>query len=212
MLTLGKIGDMRAYDALMDRLENDDHSDVREHCVIAFGWMGAKAAVPRLLGLLREDPSIKSTAETLVRLDAVGRAPLYGTDVAEGLPALREGWGKCYEKDDIIEGEYLGRTTCETKGPRADLVFLAEITGGALLVVRARHLLEGASLTTFLEIDINGRKAHSVELVPSFTEFRLPLDRSFFKSGQGLQRITLKMNKNGRFEVDHVLLLATDGD
>jgi hypothetical protein len=210
VLALGKIGDLKAYDAIMDRLENDPHTDVRGYCVVALGWMGATAAVPRLLRLLKEEPEIKWTPETLVRLGAVGKAPLFGTDVAKGLPALKNGWGQCVEKQKVLQTEYLDRTSCQSTGPRADLAFKAEISEGALVVLRARHLLKGANLTVPLEVHINGRKVHVVEITPDFTEFRLPTDKSVFRDRQGNHSVTLKMNKNGKFEVDHVLVLSVD--
>ncbi len=210
VLTLGKIGDLRAYDALMDRLENDDHTDVRGHCVIAFGWMEATAAVPRLIRLLREEPEIKWTPETLVRLGAPGAPPLFGTDVAKGLPALKSGWGRCVEKEKVIDSQnYLGRTSCETTGGRAELSFPADIPDDSIIILRARNLQSQEMLKTPLEIFVDGRKAHEIEITPNFAEYRLPTPKGTFKPGRQ-HRMTFKLNNNGKFEVDHALVLTAE--
>ena len=60
---------------------------------------------------------------------------------AQGLPALVKGWGKCTERPWLEHEDYLGRTQCKTTGPSATLAFEAEARAGAIVILRARHLL-----------------------------------------------------------------------
>jgi arylsulfatase A-like enzyme len=207
VLALGKIGDPRAYDTLMDVLQYDTHTDVRGYAVVALGWMGRPAAVPRLLRVLREEPEIKWTAEALVRLGAVGEGPLYGTDVAKGAPALVSGWGDCREKELILPDEFLERTKCATKGSTARLAFFAAAPGGATLIVRARHLLADKGATARLAILVDRREIASIELRgEEMHETRVEVGPGVFPPGR--HTVELELGQPGAFEVDHFLVLA----
>lgn len=113
-------------------LNSGSQLDVRGYAVVSLGWIGKPEAIPKLLELLRKEPEIKWTAESLVRLDAVGHAPLFGADIRKGSSAERRGFGKCVEKEPILDGEYLGRTVCRTLGNEAELAFFADAPDGAI--------------------------------------------------------------------------------
>jgi hypothetical protein len=172
--------------------------------------MGAKEAEPRLLQVLAFEPEIKWTPETLVRLGAVGKTPLFGTDVAEGAKALRSGWGTCRTKDMIITSEYMDRTSCETDGPRAELAFEAKTSGRNIVILRARVLIEGEAKDVPLEIFINGQHVGRALLTSEFQETRLTVLKEAFRSPPALNNVVLKLAEKGRFAVDHLLVLAVD--
>ncbi len=207
---LGKIGDPRAFGPLMELLETDSYTDTRGYIVQALGWIGVKKAVPKLLEILRDEDAIKWTPEALVRLGAVGDPPLFGTDMSEGAPALKTGWGTCTEKPWIVHGEYMNRTSCRTTGPRADISFPAEVSEKAVLILRARHNIDNLGAVVPLEIFINGRKTHEVQLNGDFAEFRLDAPANLFKRPPSQNHVLLKLGKHGTFEVDHFLVLSTE--
>jgi len=205
VLALGKIGDPRAYDTLMDVLEHETHTDVRGYAVVALGWLGMPEAIPRLLRILEEEPEIKWTAEALARLGAVGRAPLWGVAAAPGAAGLGRGFGGCREKARVIDGEFLDRAACATKGPSAELSFAAAAPRGAEVILRARHLLEDGGERRTISIAIDGRAAGSAEIGAEAETARFPLG---FGLPEGEHRAVLRMEGSGAFELDHFLLLA----
>ncbi len=204
VLALGKIGNLKAYDALMNVLEHDRYTDVRGYAVVALGWLEADQAAPKLIRVLREEPEIKWTAESLIRLGAVGRAPLFGTDIAEGLPGLLGGFSRCTEKPKIVHGEFMGRTTCRTKGHIAKLSFEASAPNGATVILRARHLLSDKGLEPVLTIRVDEREVAKVHLHGELEELRIDTP-AWSPGGHG---VVLQLEKSGRFEVDHLLVLA----
>jgi hypothetical protein len=207
---LGRIQDPRAFEPLMKVLEEDKRTDVRGYTVAALGYLGNQAATPALLKVLANEPEIKWTPESLVRLGAVGEAPLFGTDVARGMPALKSGWGRCREKPELQRGGYLDRTTCRTNGPRAEIVFDADVEEQATVIVRARHLMNRSAKTVLLDVRLNNTSIGKVPLIQSFQEFRLAASAESFKKIPEHNHITLKLEKSGPFEVDHVLVLSLD--
>jgi HEAT repeat protein/arylsulfatase A-like enzyme len=207
---LGRIQDPRAFEPLMKVLEEDKRTDVRGYTVVALGYLGNQAAIPALLKVLADEPEIKWTPESLVRLGAVGEAPLFGTDVAQGMPALKSGWGRCREKPELQRGGYLDRTTCRTNGSRAEIVFDADVEERATVIVRARHLMNSSAKTALLDVRLNNTSIGQVSLIQSFQEFRLAASAESFKKIPEHNHITLKLEKSSPFEVDHVLVLSLD--
>ena len=153
-----------------------------------------------------EEPEIKWTPETLVRLDAVGTAPLCGTDAATGAPALTAGFGRCTAKPRIVHGDYLGRTTCETKGRRAALEFPVAIDGPSQLILRARHLSADNGVDAELTIRAGGRTVGVVSLRSTQEEHRVELPAGSWPAG--IARVELQLAGAERFELDHLLVLA----
>jgi HEAT repeat protein len=205
ILALGKIGDPRAYDPLMQILDSDNRTDVRGYAVLSLGWLELPEAIPRLIRVLKEEPEIKWTPESLVRLGAVGTAPVFGTDVAKNLPALKHGFGKCTEKRRIIHHEYMGRTRCQTTGRVAELSFFANAPDEAVAILRARHHLGDKSQIASLAVLVDGRPIGQVELTPEFQEFRIATAPGTWSSNE--HRVTLKLSKNAPFELDHFLVI-----
>ncbi|MCP4606381.1 MAG: sulfatase-like hydrolase/transferase [Proteobacteria bacterium] len=206
VLALGKIGNPEAYDALMDVLDNDGHTDVRGYSVVALGWLELPQAIPRIVRMLDEEPEIKWSAETLVRLGGIGRAPVFGTDVARGSSSLKRGFGGCLEKPKIVHGEFLGRTTCRTTGRAAELGFHADAPEGAIVILRVRHLLDDKGQVADLILRVDGKEMGRAALLGEFQEFRIQTPAGAWP--QGNHRVVLSLDRDGKFEVDHLLVLA----
>ncbi len=212
VLSLGMIGDYAAYQPLLDIINSNDQLDVRGYAVVALGWLAAVDSIPRLLKLLAQEPEIKWTTETLVRLGAVGHSPLFGTDATNNSKELRSGWGVCNEKDYIIPSEYLNRSVCETVGSRADLLFEVIPDNNTFLIIRARRLPEDVAdvIPIPLNIFLNGRLVGSLDLTVDFSEARIPINKSLFRTPPTKNNFVLKLASKGRFELDHLLVLAAD--
>jgi HEAT repeat protein len=208
VLALGMIGDQRAYGALMDVLENDRLADVRGYAVVALGWLERSEAIPRLARLLKEEPEIKWTAESLVRLGGVGKAPLFGTDASNGLKTLKSGFDRCKSKPKKIHSEFLDRTTCRTVGPTAELEFFADAPNGAVVIVRARHLIKDKGMSVPLAIQVDGVEVGRVELLGEFHELRVTTPAGTWPPGE--HKVSLQLAKKGSFELDHLLVLIID--
>ncbi|MCP4676573.1 MAG: sulfatase-like hydrolase/transferase [Deltaproteobacteria bacterium] len=206
VLALGKVGNHKALGALTDVLEHDQYTDVRGYAVVGLGWLGMAEAVPRLVQVLREEPEIKWTAEALVRLGGVGKAPVFGTDVARGLPALTRGFGRCTEKPEIVHGEFLGRTLCRTLGRTAELGFDADAPKGATVILRARHLLADKGRVAQLAVLVDGNEVFQVKLGGELEEFRVDTPAEAWPDGK--HRVVLALGQVGAFELDHFLVLA----
>jgi len=206
VLALGKLEDRRAVGPLLEVLDHETHTDIRGYTVVAFGWLKFAEVIPRVLRVLVEEPELRWTPEALVRLDAVGRPPLFGTDVARGEPALAKGWGKCSERPWIEHGDYVGRTQCKTTGSSAALVFEAEARSGALLILRARHLLADKGQEVELAISVDGVEIGRATLSGAHGETRLDTPAHVWDAGR--HRVVLELDRPGRFEVDHLLVMA----
>ena len=208
--SLGKIRDPRAFEPLMSVLAEDKRTDVRGYTVVALGYLGKKEAIPALLDVLANEPEIKWTPESLVRLGAVGTAPLFGTDIASSMPAMKSGWGRCYERPELVQDGYMDRTACRTIGPRAEVSFEANVQERAVVIVRARHLLGKSTKTAILDVQLNGESIGAVSLTREFQETRLTVPASAFRSPPEKNHVVLKLEKNGVFEVDHILALSQE--
>ncbi len=206
VLALGKIGNSKAMGALMDVLEHDRYTDVRGYAVVGLGWLGLAEAVPRLVRVLRQEPEIKWTAEALVRLGGIGKAPVFGTDAARGLPALTRGFGRCTEKPKIVHGEFLGRTLCRSLGRTAELGFEADAPHGATVILRARHLLADKGRAAQLIVRIGGNEVFGVKLGGELEEFRIETPAGVWPAGT--HRVVLALDQVGAFELDHFVVLA----
>ena len=76
---------------------------------MALGWLQDQRALPRLMRILIEEPELKWTTEALLRLGALDKGLIYGTDVAKGSPALVSGFGKCVEQKRVVGDKFMGR-------------------------------------------------------------------------------------------------------
>ena len=79
-VALGQIGDPRAYDALVGMLDWESRTNIRDEVVRGLGLLGDTRAIPRLLAALDDEPALKNSAESLIRLHALEHGALGGLD------------------------------------------------------------------------------------------------------------------------------------
>ncbi len=207
VLALGKVGGAEAYDALMKVLDEEDRTDVRGYAVVGLGWNRDERAVPRLTEILAREPEIPWTAEALVRLGGVGRAPVWGVDASSESRAAIKKVKSCKEEPFVVEGEFLGRTTCTTFGQTATVSFEAAAESGGELLVRVGHAgVQRQERALGLGVWFDGRRVAHAELGKDPQQLRIDLGAAPIPSGQ--HTVTLNLEKKGRLVIDHVLLLA----
>ncbi len=212
VLALGKIGDPRAFDTLMDVLEHETHTDIRGYAVVALGWLELEGAESRLMRILDEEPEIKWTSEALIRLGAIEKGLLFGTDIQKGAPALKNGWGKCTSRERVIPGEFMGRTTCAAIGSEATLEIEASAPGGAVVFIRARHLDPDNTERTTLRITVDGVVAGEAVLGSAMEEHRIDTVADFWSHGKHKIKLEQVEAFGGKFEVDHFLVVPRKAD
>ncbi len=212
VLALGKIGDPRAFDTLMDVLEHETHTDIRGYAVVALGWLELEGATSKFMRILDEEPEIKWTSEALIRLGAIEKGLLFGTDIQEKATALKNGWGKCTSRERVVPGEFMGRTTCATIGSEATLEIEASAPGGAVVFIRARHLDPDNTERTTLRITVDGVVAGEAVLRATMEEYRIDTVADFWLRGKHEIKLEQKNASGGKFEVDHFLVVPRKDD
>lgn len=207
VLALGKIGGPGAYDALMNVLDEEERTDVRGYAVVGLGWSRDERAAPRLVEILKKEPEIPWTAEALVRLDGVGEAPVWGVDASMENRGSIAGVEDCETKPFIVEGEFLGRTTCTTRGQTAKVSFEAAAEAGGELIVRVGHVgVKGQEEALGLRVAFDGRRVAEAALGGEPQQLRIDLGPGPIHPGR--HTVTLSLEKGRRLVIDHVLLLA----
>jgi HEAT repeat protein len=205
VLALGKIGGPKAYDTLLNVLKTDPYADVRGYAVVGLGWLEDPRAIESLRKVLREDPDIKWTVEALIRLGALGDKGFHGVDARPDDPGLVRGFASCQARPRIVSSEFLGRTTCQTLGPRAELALHSNIDGESTVMISAKHLVDSADEPLPLEISIDGKVLGRVELTRELGTQRLNAPTGSFQKGKHMVR--LQLIAEGAWELDHLVVV-----
>jgi arylsulfatase A-like enzyme len=206
-VALGEIGDARAFAALTDMLSWEERTNIRDEVVRGLGLLGDPRAIDVLLPLLAGEPSLKNTAESLLRLNAPARAALGGRDIDPSL----SGQGGLY---DCVAGplrhdwDYLQRTFCRARsGAQIELprkLAQTALAYGATLLLRIRRddAPEAAALT--LTLDAQALKAPDID--GSWQELRFELPAGALQKPSLSLRLT-SATPGASFALDHVLIV-----
>ena len=166
----------------------------------------------RLMTMLDEEPEIKWTSEALIRLGAIEKGLVFGTDIKKGAPALKKGWGKCTSRERVIPGEFMGRATCAVTGNEATLEIEASAPGGAVVIIRARHLGPDNTDRTTLRITVDGVVAGKAILGATMEEHRIDTAADLWSRGKHKIKLEQVNASVGKFEVDHFLVVPLKAD
>ncbi|HEY8430994.1 MAG TPA: sulfatase-like hydrolase/transferase [Sandaracinaceae bacterium] len=199
VLALGHIGDLRAFDAIVEQLLGAQHITVRESSARALALLGDPRAIEPLITVAIRD-EVPSAAESLVRLGALD-GHIGGLDLAPGVA----GAGECRSlprSDD--DAGYLNRTYCEA-GARAELTLrLPEVVRrapSATILVRMRRADAGAVVHVRARIGEHTLETVRVDGEWAEYRFRVPaeqLDPLFVLQAE---------QPGARLAIDHVLVL-----
>lgn len=207
-VALGEIGDPRAFAALTDMLDWEERTNIRDEIVRGLGLLGDARSVEVLLPLLANEPSLKQTAESLVRLGAPARGALGGRDID---PTL-EGHGGLFE---CVAGplqhdwDYLQRTSCRARsGAQVELPLQAaqaRFGAGATLLVRVQRA--DAAESAALALNLDGLALPESSVDANWTELRFDLPAELLQR----PRLTLRLaspTPGASFALDHALVVG----
>jgi len=206
-VALGQIGDSRAYAALSDMIEWEHHTNIRDEVVRGLGLLGDERALPLLVEVLRKEPELKNTAESLVRLGALTKGYLGGVDVARSSKGL-QGFERCDEGPLLHDWDYLNRTFCTARGSRLLLrlplpTTHARWTAGAELIIRMRRT--DAPDASEVRLSLAGKELAIVRADASWADHRIKLDPDTLPRHHKLEITSLM--PEAKLAIDHVLLV-----
>jgi len=204
-LALGRLGDPRALPPLLSLLDTEGHANIREAVVRALGRLADPGAIDRLVSLFADEPTLASTAESLVRLDAISHGMIGGTDIGPQAQNL-VGWSECEAGDLDHSYEYLSRTHCTANGQGSTALLatpetIREAVDGAELVIRLARAdgTDAMEVTLTVDTEVVG----VLEVDGGWTEERLRLPPELSR-----QEVLLRIDAPHPVRVDHALLVA----
>ena len=208
VVALGQIGDERAFEPLRGVLSWEHHANIRDNVVRGLGLLDDPRALPVVVPLASREPLLKNTGESLVRLGAIDRGFIGGTDVGPQVPGLR-GFADCHSGPLLHDWNYQHRTHCETRRSRASLRLaleaeVAQAQNGLLAVLSVRRTDQ--SQATNLHAEIGGRPVATLKIDGKWAEHRWKLPAHALEPGT--LRVRLRAGEEHvRFAVDHLLLV-----
>ncbi|HEX7476328.1 MAG TPA: sulfatase-like hydrolase/transferase [Polyangiales bacterium] len=208
VLALGELGDARAFAPLSQVLSLDRNVNVRDGVVRGLGALGDARGIDLILRLAGDDPGLRNTGESLVRLHAIERRAIGGADLTQG-HAASDGFGACYVGPLRHDWDYLHRTSCTTAQPLVSLrlsvpprVRAASFGATALLSIKRLDAVQPAEVT----VSIGGQTLSPVRIDGAWAEYRWPVAAPLLV-GESVEAQLRTTQPEARFEVDHLLLL-----
>jgi HEAT repeat protein len=207
-VALGEIGDPRAFAALTDMLSWEERTNIRDEIVRGLGLLGDTRAIDVLVPLLAAEPSLKQTAESLVRLDATGRGALGGRDVEPSIEG-RGGLFDCAAAPLRHDWDYVGRTLCRARvHAQLDLPLAtarASLAHGGTLVLRLRR--DDAAESEGLTLSLDGQQLAPAAVDGNWTELRFDVPAELLSR----PRLTLRIDAeqpDSVLALDHALVVG----
>ncbi|HEX4353730.1 MAG TPA: HEAT repeat domain-containing protein, partial [Polyangiales bacterium] len=207
VVALGELGDARAFAPLSHVLSWDRNTNVRDGVVRGFGMLGDPRALDVILPLVSEDPSLRNTGESLVRLHALDRKRIGGADLDAAVSG--SGFGHCYVGPLRHDWDYLHRTYCTTERDRAALRLsvpsaVESARYGDIVLLSARR--SDASAAVGLEVTIGTHTLPLVQVDGGWNEYRWTLDPGTLPKGSVRAELHVR-DRNAHLQVDHLLLV-----
>jgi arylsulfatase A-like enzyme/HEAT repeat protein len=208
VVALGELGDARAFGPLTHVLAWDRNTNVRDGAVRGLGMLQDARALEVILPLVSDDPALRNTAESLVRLHALENQRIGGVDVESSL-AAGSGVGHCHRGPVRHDWDYLHRTYCTSDGDRASLVLnvpraVARANEGVVVLLSAKRA--DASSTVGLEVSIGDQTLPTIQIDSAWSEYRWNLPANALKQGRVRAQLQLQ-SAAARIQIDHLLLV-----
>jgi len=211
VVALGELGDARAFAPLVHVLSWDRNTNVRDGAVRALSMLGDPRAVPVVLPLVGEDPALRNSGEALVRLRALERHLIGGTDVDAAAAHGGTGIAGCRRGPLRHDWDFLHRTYCRTERDRASLRLavpraVSESPYGSTLLISLRRSDATARVRVQLRLGERAERAESSSADGVWNEQRFSVPKGALHAGT--VRLELQVEEPGaRLEIDHALLV-----
>jgi arylsulfatase A-like enzyme len=207
-IALGMVGDAGAYASLEHLARWGTQQNVRDGAIRGLGTLGDPRAIESLLPIAAHEATLKNTGETLVRLGAIQRGDVGGTDVGPDSHGHR-GLARCRAKNPLHDWDYLNRTTCVTTHRRSSLRLripreVAQAPEGLVALLSVRRV--DAPTATALSVQLGRKSLQSLTVDGAWSELRVPLPEGAVRAGR-MRAILTARDPGARFAVDHLLIL-----
>ncbi|HEX6239900.1 MAG TPA: HEAT repeat domain-containing protein [Polyangiales bacterium] len=207
-VALGEIGDPRAFAALTDMLSWEERTNIRDEIVRGLGLLGDARATDVLVGRLASEPSLKQTAESLVRLSAPERGALGGRDVEPSLEG-RGGLFDCVAGPLQHDWDYVGRTLCRARARSQLELPLSKahptLVQGGTLVLRLRRDDAAESEAVAFTLDELALPAATVD--GNWAELRFDLPAELLRRPRLVLRLAAA-DADSVLAIDHALVVG----
>ncbi|MCC7539061.1 MAG: sulfatase-like hydrolase/transferase [Deltaproteobacteria bacterium] len=207
VLSLGQIGDPRAVGPLLELLDWDRYLDVRMRAITALGLIGDRRAVPALLALLPQDNELTTVGEALVRLRAIERGELSGSDVG---PRIGRGFERCERVPVEQRSPVAARSRCAIARGRATLPLRLHGAAHHRMIVRGRAAGRSASDPALVWATLRGVRIGPFPLTEAWRAVELPAPAAAVSARGTFEcALVVEAAQDGRapvVELDHVLL------
>ncbi len=208
VVSLGQLGDPRAFEPLHSMLDWEHHTHVRNNLMRGLAELGDPRAIPALVTIAARERELDLTAESLVRLDALGLGAIGGSDFDEATMRATRDFADCSEEPLSREWTYLGRTVCRSAGGVANFpVRVPESVRAARgdVVVIARLRAIGVAGEAPISLRFGTTTLGPAHVDDQFRELRFTMP---VRALEGVTEGTITIGGEGaRIEVDHVLLV-----
>jgi arylsulfatase A-like enzyme/HEAT repeat protein len=208
VIAIGELGDVRAFAPLTDVLAWDRNTNVRDGAVRGLGMLEDPRALAVILPLVSDDPALRNTGESLVRLHALDSQSIGGLDLEPSTAAV-SGFARCHRGPLRHDWDYLHRTYCTTERDHATLQLnvprsVARASQGLLVLLSVKRADSSASAP--LDLVIGGQTLAAVQVDGAWSEVRWNLPPNALRPGQVRAQLRLKA-AGARLHVDHLLLV-----
>jgi arylsulfatase A-like enzyme/HEAT repeat protein len=208
VIALGDLGDARGFEPLTQVLAYERNTNVRDGVMRALGTLGDPRALDVIVPLATQDASLGNAAESLVRLDAVKRGYVGGTDITRALVSPQT-FDHCYAGPLRHDWDYLRRTYCRTRAASTPLSItvpprVTEANGGAVLVMALRRADSVKAVS--LKVNVDDQALSTAQADGAWVELRWPIAPGTLHAPSVRVEIETEDPK-ARLDVDHILVL-----
>jgi len=213
LIALGHLGDPRALDPLTSALHHERKANVRDCAARGLGLLADDRALPALLDRVTHDPNLKNITEALVRVGALERGAVGGTDVGPDAAGHR-GLSECDETDRLHDWDFRHRTRCTMRARQAQLRLqmpeaVASSAYGSVALLGVRRA--DAAAASELAITIAEQPPETRTVDGEWTELRWRLPPGALPAGP-TPAVLRAVERDARFELDHLLIVPLTAD
>lgn len=208
VVALGLIGDVRASAPLRDMLNWETHANIREALIRGIGHLGDPSFIEPLLHVAIVEPELKTTTESLIRLDAIQKGFIGGADIVSNARGLT-GFSRCEVGPLDHDWNYLNRTYCEmnTDASHIDIAVPDSVRSASKLHVVMSARRADAPEASEVSIELHGVTLPAHRVDGQWDELHWQIPAETMRDAHPYETVTIRTTGATRLDVDHVLLL-----